>query len=50
MPVEILGTAKGRIDTQEELTRHFAPALFPRKTNRYGCVSLYSYHFAFEEG
>ena len=50
MLVEILGAAKGRMYTQEELTRHFAHALFPRKTDRYGCVTLHSYHFAIEAG
>jgi hypothetical protein len=25
-------------------------ALFPRTTNRYGCVTLHSYHFSVEEG
>jgi hypothetical protein len=49
IPVEILG-AEGIMYTWEELTRHFAHALFPRKTNRYGCVTLRSYHFATEEG
>jgi hypothetical protein len=24
--------------------------LFPRTTNRYGCVTLHSYHFYVEEG
>ena len=28
----------------------FSRALFPRTTNRYGCVTLHSYHFYVEEG
>jgi hypothetical protein len=40
--VEVLGAAKGRLYAQEELTRHFSQALFPRTTNRYGCVTLHS--------
>jgi hypothetical protein len=50
IPVEILGAAKGRMYPQEELARHFSHALFPRTTNRYGCVTLHSYHFYVEEG
>jgi hypothetical protein len=50
IPVEILGTAKGRQYTLEELARHFSQAVFPRTTNRYGCVSLHSYHFYVEAG
>jgi transposase InsO family protein len=50
MPVEVLGTAKGRVYAQDELARHFSQALFPRVTNRYGCVTLHSYHFHIEEG
>jgi hypothetical protein len=50
IPVEVLGTAKARTYTQDELARHFAQALFPRVTNRYGCVTLHSYHFYVEEG
>jgi transposase InsO family protein len=40
--VEVRGAAKGRLYAQEELTRHFSQALFPRTTNRYGCVTLHS--------
>jgi hypothetical protein len=36
--------------TEEELSRTFDHHLFPRRTNRYGCVTLHSYHFAIEEG
>ena len=50
IPVEVLGEAKGRVYTQEELARCFSHALFPRMTNQYGCVTLHSYHFSVEEG
>jgi transposase InsO family protein len=50
IPVEILGGTKGRLYSQEELARHFSHALFPRTTNRHGCVTLHSYHFSVEEG
>jgi hypothetical protein len=50
IPVEVLGTAKGRMYTQEELARCFSHALFPRTTNQRGCVTLHSYHFYVEEG
>lgn len=50
IPVEILGTARGRVYTPEALARHFAQAVVPRTTNRYGCVTLHSYHFHVEEG
>jgi transposase InsO family protein/transposase len=50
IPVEVLGAAKGRLYAPEELARHFSQALFPRTTNRHGCVTLHSYHFYIEEG
>jgi len=50
IPVGVLGTAKGRLYTPEDLAHHFSQALFPRTTNRYGCVTLHSYHFYVEEG
>ncbi len=50
IPLEVLGQAKGRLSTQEELARKFSRALFPRTTNRYGCVTLHSYHFYVEQG
>ena len=50
IPVEVLGAAKGRMYTQEELARCFSQALFPRTTNQYGCVTLHRYHFYVEEG
>jgi transposase InsO family protein len=50
IPLEVLGEAKGRLYAPEELARHFSHALFPRMTNRHGCVTLHSYHFYVEEG
>jgi len=50
IPVEVLGSARGRVYTPEELARHFAQAVLPRTTNRHGCVTLHSYHFYVEEG
>jgi hypothetical protein len=46
----VLGEAKGRLYTPEELERKFSRALFSRITNRYGCVTLHSYHFYVEAG
>ena len=46
----VLGEAKGRRYTPEELTRKFSRALFPRTPNPYGCVTLHSYHFYVEHG
>jgi transposase InsO family protein len=46
IPVTVLGTAKGRLYTPEDLARHFSQALFPRTTNRYGCVTLHRSHFS----
>jgi transposase InsO family protein len=50
IPVEVLGAAKGRPYTPEELAHAFAQAVFPRTTNQYGCVTLHSYHFYVEAG
>jgi transposase InsO family protein len=50
IPLQVLGEAKGRLYSQEELARKFSRALFPRTTNRYGCVTLHSYHFYVEAG
>jgi transposase InsO family protein len=50
MPADVLGTAQGRIYAPDELARRFSQALFPRTTNRYGCVTLHSYHFYVEAG
>jgi hypothetical protein len=50
IPLEVLGEAKGRVWTPDDLARKFSRALFPRITNRYGCVTLHSYHFYVEAG
>jgi transposase InsO family protein len=50
IPIQVLGEAKGRLYTPEELERKFSRALFTRTTNRYGCVTLQSYHFYVEQG
>jgi hypothetical protein len=50
IPLSVLGEAKGRLYSAEELERKFSRALFPRTTNRYGCVTLHSYHFYVEAG
>jgi transposase InsO family protein len=50
IPVEVLGTAKGRTYTPDALAQQFARGLFPRTTNPYGCVTLHSYHFYVEQG
>jgi hypothetical protein len=50
IPVEVLGAAQGRHYPPEVLAKKFAHALFPRTTNRYGCVTLHSYHFYIEAG
>jgi transposase InsO family protein len=50
IPLQVLGEAKGRFYTPDELARQFSRALFPRPTNQYGCVTLHSYHFYVEEG
>jgi transposase InsO family protein len=50
IPLAVLGEAKGRVRTPDELERKFAHSLFPRTTNRYGCVTLHSYHFYVEQG
>jgi transposase InsO family protein len=44
IPLAVLGEAKGRLYSAEELSRKFSHALFPRPTNPYGCVTLHSYH------
>jgi transposase InsO family protein len=49
-PVEVLGEAKGRVYPEDDLARAFSQALFPRMTNRHGCVTLHSYHFYVEAG
>jgi len=50
IPLAVLGEAQGRMWTPDDLARKFARALFPRTTNRYGCVTLHSYHFYVEAG
>jgi hypothetical protein len=50
MPIQVLAEAKGRLYSPDELARKFSRAVFPRTTNRYGCVTLHSYHFYIEEG
>jgi transposase len=50
IPLQVLGEAKGRRYTPEELSRRFSRALFPRTTNQHGCVTLHSYHFYVEAG
>jgi transposase len=50
VPVEVLGAAKGRMYAPEDLAHYFSQAVFPRMTNRYGCVRLHRYHFYVEEG
>jgi hypothetical protein len=50
IPLHVLGEAKGRLYSAEELERQFSRALFPRTTNGYGCVTLHSYHFYVEAG
>ena len=50
IPLHVLGEAKGRMSTPDELTRNFSRALFPRTTNQHGCVTLHSYHFYIEAG
>ncbi len=41
IPLVVLGQAKGRLYTPEALAQKFSRALFPRTTNRYGCVTLH---------
>jgi transposase InsO family protein len=50
IPMQVLADAKGRLYSPDELARKFARAVFPRTTNRYGCVTLHSYHFYIEQG
>jgi hypothetical protein len=50
VPMRVLGDAKGRLYTPDELARKFSQALFPRTINQYGCVTLHSSHFYVEAG
>jgi len=50
IPLEVLGEARGRLSTPDELARKCSRALFPRTTNRYGWVTLHRYHCYVAEG
>jgi hypothetical protein len=50
IPRHVLGEAKGRLYSAEDLHRKFVHHLFRRTTNRHGCVALHHYHFHVEEG
>ena len=50
IPIEVLGAAKGRLYTPEDLTRHFSQAVFPRTTHQYGCARLPRDHFSVAGG
>jgi transposase InsO family protein len=50
IPLVVLGDAKGRLYSEDALAQKFSRALFPRTTNRYGCVTLHRYHFYVAEG
>jgi hypothetical protein len=50
IPLDVLREAQGRLYTPDELAHKFAHALVPRTTNRYGCVTLHSYHCYVEQG
>jgi transposase len=50
IPRHVLGEAKGRLYTAEDLHRQFVHHLFRRTTNRYGCVALHHDHFHVDEG
>ena len=50
IPLHVLGEAKGRFDTPDELARKCSRALCPRTTKRYGGGTLHSYHFYVEQG
>jgi hypothetical protein len=48
--MEVLGLAQARMYAETEIAHRFLQALFPRTTNRYGCVTLHSDHFYGEAG
>jgi Integrase core domain len=50
IPLLVLGDAKGRRYSEDALAQKFSRALFPRTTNRHGCVTLHHYHFYVAEG
>ena len=50
VPLQVLGEAKGRLSTLEELSRRCSRAVFPRTTHQSGCVTLHSAHCYVEAG
>jgi transposase len=50
IPLVVLGNAKGRTYSPEELSRKFSHALLRRTPNQYGCVTLHRYHFSVDAG
>jgi len=50
IPLHVLGEAKGQVYPAAELHQKFIHDLFPRTTNKHGCVTLHHYHFHVEEG
>ena len=44
------GRPKAGCTPRRSSPAHFSQAVFPRTTNRYGCVTLHSYHFYVEAG
>jgi hypothetical protein len=50
IPLVVLGEVTGRLYTAEALNRHVAHELFPRTTNRHGCVTLHHDHCYGEQG
>jgi len=50
IPLHVLGEVQGRLYPPQELDRKFVWALFPRTTNRYGCVTVHRYHFYVDQG
>ena len=50
IPMQVLADAQAHLYSPDELARKFSRAMLPRATNRYGCVTLHSYHFYIEEG
>jgi hypothetical protein len=50
IPIAVLAEAKGRTLSPDGLAQKFSRGLFPRMTNRYGCVTLHRYHCYVEAG
>jgi transposase InsO family protein len=50
IPLHVLGEAKGQVYAAAERHHKFIHYLFPRRTNKHGCVTLHHYHFHVEEG